>query len=87
MQLVTLFCQGVDNRKKGDSQNGGNKKTKHAKLSEKMNISYPPVTHRYVCISWGTKYSFSGKHDVPSFLATSVLSKSMALKMSKTDII
>ena len=30
----------------GKSQNGGNKKTKHAKFSEKTNISYPLIrTH------------------------------------------
>ena len=27
---------------KGESQNEGNKKIKHAKFSEKMNISLPP---------------------------------------------
>ena len=30
-------------RQKGESQNGGNKKTKHVKFSEKMNISYPLI--------------------------------------------
>ena len=29
--------------KKGESQNGSNKETKHAKFSEKMNISYPLI--------------------------------------------
>ena len=30
--------QFVVNKAKGESQNGGNKKTKHAKFSEKTNI-------------------------------------------------
>ena len=32
-------------RQKGESQNGGNKKSKHAKFSEKTNFSYPLHTH------------------------------------------
>ena len=31
---------------KGESQNGGNKKTKHTKFSEKANISYPLIRAR-----------------------------------------
>ena len=30
-------------RRKGESQNGGNKKTKYAKFFEKANISYPLI--------------------------------------------
>ena len=33
-------------RQKGESQNGGNKKTKHAKFSAKTNISYPLIRTR-----------------------------------------
>ena len=38
-------------REKGGSPTGGNKKTKHARFSEKTSISYPPDTHTYVPIN------------------------------------
>ena len=73
-------------RKKGESQNECFKKTKHAKFSEKRtfltpwyahvrktNISYPPDTHMYVCVSGGKKCSFFKKLDVLYFLETPVL--------------
>ena len=50
-------------RQKGKSQNGSFKKTKHAKFSEKTNISYPLIRTR----------SFLGKFDLLSFLETPVL--------------
>ena len=46
-------------RPKGESQNGGNKKTKQAKFSEKSKHFLPPDTHTYVGILY--------------FLVTSVL--------------
>ena len=36
-------------RQKCESRNGCFKKTKHAKFSEKTNISYPPDTHTCTC--------------------------------------
>ena len=33
-------------RQKGESQNGGKKKTNHARFSEKANISYPLIRTR-----------------------------------------
>ena len=35
-------------RQKSESQNGGNKKTKHAKFSQKTNISYPLIRICYI---------------------------------------
>ena len=44
---------------KGKSKDEGNKKTKHAKFSEKTIISYPLIpTRTYVCVSGGKKCSF-----------------------------
>ena len=44
-------------RKKGESQNGGNKKTKHAKFSEKKYL-LPPDTHKYMWkLNWKQKKS------------------------------
>ena len=37
-------------RQKGESQNRGNKKTKHFEFSEKTNISYPLIRTRRVRI-------------------------------------
>ena len=54
-------------RQKGESQNGCFKKTKHAKFSEKTNISYPLIR------TGGKKCSFFGKFDVLCFLETPVL--------------
>ena len=53
-------------RWKGESQNGGNKKTKHAKLSEKTNNFFPSNTH--VCVSGDKKCSFFRKFCVLCFL-------------------
>ena len=36
-------CSSSIIRQKGESQNGGNKKTKEIKFSEKMKISYPLI--------------------------------------------
>ena len=41
-------------RPKSESQNGGNKKTKHAKFSEKRTL----LTSSYVCASGGTNLVF-----------------------------
>ena len=53
-------------RQKGESQNGCLKKTKHAKFSEKMTISYSLCTG-------GKKCPFFGKFGVLCFLQTPVL--------------
>ena len=45
----------------GESQNGGNKKTKHPEFYEKRKF-FIPITHMYACISGGKKYSFFGKY-------------------------
>ena len=59
-------------RQKDESQNGGNKKAKHAKFSERR--TFPtPNTHTYACVSEGKKCSFFGKFGVLGFLLTSVL--------------
>ena len=42
-------------RPKSESRNGGNKKTKHAKFSEKRTL----LTSSYVCASGGTNLVFS----------------------------
>ena len=56
---------------RGESQNGDNKKAKHAKFS------YPVIRTWYIftrtCVSRGKKCLLFGKFDVLSFLATSVL--------------
>ena len=57
---------------KGESQNGSNKNTKHAKFSEKRTF-FTPGTHTYVCVSGGKKRSFFGKFGVLCILVTSVL--------------
>ena len=50
-------------RQKGDPQDGGIKKTKHAKFSRKR-IFLPPDTQRYVSVSGGKKWVFFGKFGV-----------------------
>ena len=49
-------------RQKGESQNRGNKKTKHSKFSEKLLFLTPWDTCVYV--SWGKKCFFFGKFGV-----------------------
>ena len=48
-------------RQKGESKNGCFKRRKYAKISPKTNISYPPDTHTYVCVSESKKCSFFGQ--------------------------
>ena len=55
-----------------ESQNGGNKKTKHAKFSENLTFFYPLI-RTGVCVSGGKKRSFFGKFGVLCLLVTSVL--------------
>ena len=57
-----LHEQLVSNKAKGESQNGGNKNTKHAKFSEK-----------YVYVSGGKKRPLLGKFGTLYILVTSVL--------------
>ena len=54
---------------KGESQNGGNKNTKHAKFSEKRTFFYSLICVRIR----GKKHSFFGKFDMLCILVTSVL--------------
>ena len=58
-------------RKKGKSQNGCFKKTKHVKFSEKRLFLTPWYPH--VCVSGGKKCSFFGKFGLLCFLKTPVL--------------
>ena len=53
-------------RQKGESQNGGKKKTKQAKFSENKHF-LPAHTHTYACISEGKKCLFFGKFGVRYF--------------------
>ena len=56
---VDRKCFGwMDKREKGESQNGGNKKIRHAKFSEKQTF-LTPWYHKYMCVSGGKKCSFS----------------------------
>ena len=60
-------------RQNGKSQNRGNKETKHAKFSEKTNISYPLIRSR-TCAYYGIRnFRFFRKFYVLCFLVTSVL--------------
>ena len=59
-------------RQKGESQNGGNKKTKHANFPKNERFLRPD-SHTYVCESGGKKCSFFGKFGVLCFLVTFVL--------------
>ena len=54
-------------RQKGKSQNGGNEKTKHAKIAKKTNISY------LACISGDKKCWFFGKFGALLYRVTSIL--------------
>ena len=71
-------------REKGKSQNGGYKKTKHAKFLKK-NISYPRYAH--VRLSGGKQYSFFGKFSVLCFLVNSVLRFVLVLYYQRNRII
>ena len=57
-------------RQKGESQNGGSKKTKHTKFSEKTNISYPLIRKRTSAYQGVRNVRFLGKFSVLSFLVT-----------------
>ena len=61
----------TNRRQEGESQNGGNKKTKQAKFFEKR-LFLLPDTRTYVCVSRGQKFLFFKKFDM-LFLVTSVL--------------
>ena len=52
-------------KQKDKSQNGGSKKTKHAKFSQKTNM------HTYICVSEGKKCFFSGNLECFVFLVPS----------------
>ena len=59
-------------RRKGESQNGCFKKTKHTKFFEKRTF-LPSDTPPYVCVSGGKKCSFFENFGVLCFLETPVL--------------
>ena len=60
-------------RQKDEFQNGGNKKKKHAKLSDKTSISYSQIRTRTCAYQGVRNVHFFGKFVVFCFLATSVL--------------
>ena len=64
-------------RQKGESRNGGNKKTKHAKFSEKRPF-LTPWSARKKCL-------FFGKFDVLCFLVTSILRFALFLYYWRID--
>ena len=77
---VPLRCSKYNSsviRRKGESQNGGNKKTKQAKFSEKRTFLTPPDSHTYVRVSVGKTCFFFlfvfGKLGLLCFLVTFVL--------------
>ena len=55
-------------RQKRESQNGGNKKTKHAKFFEKKKKFLSADTQMYVCVSGGKKILFFWKFGFVSLL-------------------
>ena len=56
METSPLICS---TKKKVEFQNVGNKKRKHAKFSEKTNISYPLIRTRTCAYQGGRKVPFS----------------------------
>ena len=54
MHIFFVLCDSLVIRQKGKYQNGGNKKTKHAKFSEKTNVSYPLI-HTRTCAYQGVR--------------------------------
>ena len=71
MQIIT-YTSAISH--KCESENGGNKKTKHTKSSEKRTFLIPWYAyHTHVCVSMGRKCSFVGKFGVFCFLVTSFL--------------
>ena len=66
----------AEEREKGESQDGGNKKITQANFFRKTNIYYPLI---YVCVSGGNKCSFFRKFDVLCFLVVSVLRLALLL--------
>ena len=59
-------------RQKDESQNRGNKKTKHVNFSEKINIFYPLIRTRMCAYQGLRNVSFFGKFAIICFLVTSV---------------
>ena len=69
LPLLQLFTNSLVISQKGESQNGDDKKTKHAKFPEKKKRFLPSDTHMHVCVSGATKCSFfSGKFGMLCFL-------------------
>ena len=90
MHIFFVLCDSLVIRQKGKSQNGGNK-TKHAKFSEKINVSYPLI-HTRTCAYQGVRNVqvflgfFFGKFDVLCFLVTSVLRFALFPYYQRIDI-
>ena len=88
MHIFFVLCDSLVIRQKGKSQNGGNK-TKHAKFSEKINVSYPLI-HTRTCAYQGVRnvwlFFFFGKFDVLCFLVTSVLRFALLPYYQRIDI-
>ena len=91
MHIFFVLCDSLVIRQKGKSQNGGNK-TKHAKFSEKINVSYPLI-HTRTCAYQGVRnvqvfllLFFFGKFDVLCFLVTSVLRFALLPYYQRIDI-
>ena len=89
MHIFFVLCDSLVIRQKGKYQNGGNKKTKHAKFSEKTNVSYPLI-HTRTCAYQGVRnvwlFFFFGKFDVLCFLVTSVLRFALLPYYQRIDI-
>ena len=91
MHIFFVLCDSLVIRQKGKYQNGGNKKTKHAKFSEKTNVSYPLI-HTRTCVYQGVRnvqvflVFFFGKFDVLCFLVTSVLRFALLPYYQRIDI-
>ena len=91
MHIFFVLCDSLVIRQKGKYQNGGNKKTKHAKFSEKTNVSYPLI-HTRTCAYQGVRnvqvflVFFFGKFDVLCFLVTSVLRFALLPYYQRIDI-
>ena len=69
---MSLIKRLIIVREKGESQNRGIKKTKHAKFPKNEHFK-PPATQPYVFVSGSKKSTFFRKSDVPYFLFMSVV--------------
>ena len=63
----------VGNKAKGGISKRVFQENIERQIFQKTNISYPPDTHTYVCVSGDKKCLFFGKFDVLRFLETPIL--------------